>query len=389
MSVYRPKGRQEYIYDFWLDGHRFHGPAGRERREALKVETKAKAAARILVKEQAAAPAKVDGPLTLRLAVGRYWAEWGQYQKNAKDLWRDFKRLIAYFGPDKPMAEITDDDVARFVAWRRGHHVARRFKRADDKRAGVTPLITPAQVNRTTTEMLRRLFVRARKKWKIRYDSEPNWSEHFLPEPEERVRELRTEEDSALAAKIDPDYEALRRFSLASGLRRNESLLRWPQIDLGAGRIARPGKGGRQVFLPITAQMREILLSRQGHHPEFVFTYVCSRPSKSPVRVRGERYPITAEGLKTHWRRRRAAAGVKDFRWHDNRHDFGTKLLRATGNLKLVQRGLNHRNITTTGKYAHVLDDDLRLGMESMSQDRSAKSQQKVPTIEKRKRIQR
>ena len=52
-------------------------------------------------------------------------------------------------------------------------------------------------------------------------------------------------------------------------------------------------------------------------------------------RVRGERYPITPHGLKTHWRRRRARAGVSGFRWHHNRHDFATELLRATGNLKL------------------------------------------------------
>src|SRR5260370_786454 len=80
--------------------------------------------------------------------------------------------------------------------------------------------------------------------------------------------------------------------------------------------------------------------------------------------------PITAEGLNTHWRRRRAAAGVKDFRWHDNRHTFATQLLRETGNLKLVQRGMNHRSMTTTGKYAHVLDEDLLAGMEAASRNR-------------------
>jgi site-specific recombinase XerD len=89
------------------------------------------------------------------------------------------------------------------------------------------------------------------------------------------------------------------------------------------------------------------------------------------------------QGLKTHWRRRRALAGVKDFRWHDNRHDFGTKLLRATKNLKLVMRGLNHAKITTTVKYAHVLDDELRAGMEAMAQkpveQSQPKSQQRKP----------
>jgi Phage integrase family len=355
MSIHKPKGRPFWLYDFWIDNHRFFGTTGqRTKAEAREVENAAKDRARAWLKIQVAT---ADGPLTLDIAIGRYWTEHGQRQKNATDLWRDF------------------DDVAKLVAWRRGHH------RRDDPTA---PLITSAQVNRSTTEMLRRLFVRARKKWKVRFDSEPDWGEHLLAEPAERVRELRDDEDVALAAVMDPDYEALRRFSLASGLRQAESLLRWSQVDLAAGRIATIGKGGRPVFLPITSEMDAILVSRRGHHEVFVFTYVAKAAGKRPgaLRERGARYPITVQGLKTHWRRRRALAGVNDFRWHDNRHDFGTKLLRATKNLKLVMRGLNHANITTTVKYAHVLDDELRAGMEAMARQSDENSQ---PNSQRRK----
>ena len=58
--------------------------------------------------------------------------------------------------------------------------------------------------------------------------------------------------------------------------------------------------------------------------------------------MRGQRYPLTINGAKSAWQRMRRKAGVKDFRFHDFRHDFGTKLLRETGNLKLVQKALNH-----------------------------------------------
>ena len=61
----------------------------------------------------------------------------------------------------------------------------------------------------------------------------------------------------------------------------------------------------------------------------------------------------------------RAKAGVKDFRFHDYRHDFGTKLLRETGNLKLVQKALNHRDIKSTLRYAHVLDEDVATAVEA------------------------
>src|SRR5262249_33781099 len=67
----------------------------------------------------------------------------------------------------------------------------------------------------------------------------------------------------------------------------------------------------------------------------------------------------TESGVKTRWRRMKRKAGITDFRPHDFRHDFGTKLLRQTGNLKLVSRAMNHASVTTTAKYAHVADQDV------------------------------
>ena len=67
----------------------------------------------------------------------------------------------------------------------------------------------------------------------------------------------------------------------------------------------------------------------------------------------------------------RAKAGVKGFRFHDFRHDLATKLLRNTGNLKLVQKALNHRNITSTLRYAHVLDEDVAAAVECVAKSRT------------------
>lgn len=370
MSVYKDKRSPFYQYDFWRGGYRFFGSTGkRSQREAQQIEDQKKEEARDRVKKLKAAK---DGPLTLDFAAGRYWSEWGQHQSNAKDLKRDIARLIDYFGKDRLLADITDDEVAKLVAWRRGH---RRWGRPKER------LITPSQVNRSTTEVLQRIFMRARKVWRKPVEIEPDWNQHLLAEPVERVRELRVDEDSALAGKLDPDYEALRQFSLASGLRQSESLLRWSQVDFAGRAIVRTGKGGRPIRLPMTARMREILMGRSGHHQIFVFTYQAKRAGRK--RARGQRMPITQSGLKTHWRRRRVKAGVSNFRWHDNRHDFATKLLRSTGNLKMVQRGLNHARIETTAKYAHVLDEDLRAGMESADEARSGKSRNASRTEKK------
>jgi integrase len=66
----------------------------------------------------------------------------------------------------------------------------------------------------------------------------------------------------------------------------------------------------------------------------------------------------------------RVKAGVTDFRFHDYRHDFGTKLLRDSGNLKLVQKAMNHRDIKSTLRYAHVLDEDVASAVEAVAKSR-------------------
>ncbi|WP_430523398.1 tyrosine-type recombinase/integrase [Rhizobium binxianense] len=80
-------------------------------------------------------------------------------------------------------------------------------------------------------------------------------------------------------------------------------------------------------------------------------------------------------GGQSQWRRGRSRSGVQDFRLHDCRHDRATKLLRETRNLKLVQRVLNHANITTTVKYAHVMDEEVATALE-----RNAKSRNQPPS---------
>jgi integrase len=117
-------------------------------------------------------------------------------------------------------------------------------------------------------------------------------------------------------------------------------------------------------------------------HPEFVFTYVCARTWGD--KIKGQRYPITPEGAKTEWRRHRARSGVNDFRCHDIRHDVATKLLRETGNMKLVQKALNHSNIATTARYAGVMDDDVAAALERVTKSR--KSPQNTPRPARRMR---
>jgi integrase len=349
MSVFRDARSPYWRFDFWCRGHRFFGSTKcTNRREAERVEAAEREKARRHVAQVQAARTS----MRLDDVAGRYWQEIGQHHAGADNTERQISYLIDYFGKDKLLTEITGDDVAKLVAWRRGHRT----------RSGT--LISPFTVN-DCTEQLKKLFTRA-KTWGVCFDREPQWRKFWLAEPQERVRELMGDEGERLEAATRDDYAPFFAFVRASGLRLDECVtLSWSEVDWNARQIRKSGKGGKLVTVPITETIREILWPLRGHHPEHVFTYVAQRTRDG--RVRGERHPLTYHGVKIAWRRLRKRAGVTGFRFHDYRHDFGTKLLRETGNLKLVQKALNHRDIKTTLRYAHVLDTEVSEAMERVA----------------------
>jgi integrase len=363
MSVYKHKDSPFYHYDFQFKGNRFHGSTGcTSKREAEAFERNERDQAKRQVRSGGAKPST-----QLDYVAGRYWEEIGKHHVGADTTWRDIERLVKYFGESKLLTEILNDDVAKLVAWRRGHRVTRHGK--GRKNAAAAPFIANATTNRSTTEVLKKLFTRA-KAWGIQFEQEPDWKRHWLKEPQERVRELHGGEADRLDDATRDDYRPILEFASASGLRLNECLLRWPEVNWDARKIERRGKGDKRVTVPITDTIREILWPLRGHHADRVFTYIARRTRKAQKLVKGERYPITYSGLKSAWKRIRADANVSDFRFHDYRHDFATKLLRETRNLKLVQKALNHADIKSTTKYAHVVDDEVRAGLDAMQKSR-------------------
>ncbi|MQW00679.1 tyrosine-type recombinase/integrase [Sinorhizobium medicae] len=380
MSVYKPKNSPYYHFDFQVAGVRYHGStetANRREAEAReKIERdKAKAAAK-------ASKNASGGPLTIAVATGRYWSEVGERHANSETTWTDINRLVDYFGPTKLLSDISDDDVAKLVQWRRAQHAWGREQTKDEN---PMRLVSAATVNRSTTLVLKKIFTRAKRTWKYDFPIEPSWRDHWLQEPKERVRELKATEGAAIELATRSDYQPIFDFVRATGLRLEECILRWSEVDWQTGWITKTGKGGRMVKTAITSTVRDILLPLRGHHPEFVFTYQAARTRTGKAsykgdgegRKTGDRYPITYSGLKTQWKRIRAKAKVEDFRFHDFRHDLATKLLRKTGNLKTVQKALSHADIKTTTRYAHVLDEEVAEALESLSRSKRAQRKNK------------
>lgn len=366
MSLYRPGKSPFYHYDFWVDGRRFLGSTKKKsRRDAQAVEDARREQAKIEIAAARHAEAQFKGraPLVLDVAAGRWWIERGQHRADSDDCWQAIVGMLAFFGKDKQLGDITDSDVARWVATVRGQTVWGKKKLKDGRNA---PTLSPARVNRLTVDALRRIYGRARRSWKMVYANEPDWGEHRLPEPDERVRELSMEEQRAIDASARPGYGHLYRFARLSALRLETCLIPKSAVRWDLGCIEIKGKGGKFNRVPMSEPIRDVLAEVWDDHPDWVFTYIAEVTRDG--RVAGKRYPITTSGLSTEWKRTRLRAAktvptVLTFRFHDNRHTAATRILRSSKNLKIAQRLLNHARISTTAKYAHVLDDEVLRAM--------------------------
>ena len=376
MSVYKRPGSETWSYDFRLRGHRFSGSTGAtSRREAERAQARAREAAREKLDREKAGTA---APMTVEVATSRYWLEVGQHHRGGgadNTLW-SLDWLKENIGPQRLILDIDDAVVAELVAKRRGEPIRSGQNRKKRTPAAAPRLVAAATVNRSVTEPLRKVLNRARRTWKQAV-AEVSWRDHMLREPKERVREMKAEEESRLFATMRPDYHPVIRFVLLTGLRLDEVWkLRWQDIDWGSRRITVHGKGAKIDTIPMAPDVRELLWSLQGHHDDAVFTYVVARTTTHPVtkvrRLKGERRPLTRSGLQTAFRRAMPGAKIENFSFHDNRHTAATRLLRAGGNLKVVQRLLRHEQITTTTKYAHVTDVDVMEAMQRAAEHAKA-----------------
>ena len=118
MSVYKSAKSPYWQYDFAIGGHRFFGSTkATSKRAAQKVET----AERERAKAHVAAISAAKTSLRLDDVAGRYFQEVGQHHVRADNTWRLLSLLLDFFAKDMLITDITDDDVIKLVAWRRGH----------------------------------------------------------------------------------------------------------------------------------------------------------------------------------------------------------------------------------------------------------------------------
>jgi integrase len=334
---FKPKNTKFYHYDFQIRGRRFHGSCGTEDYEEAKA---IEAEARVKAKSSQ----QTHGIYTLSEALGTYWTDICSHQSSAETARSQGAKILEILDPKTQINTLKNNEIMRFV----------QLRRAD---------VSNATVNRQLQFLGRALRHMAKF-----YDAQIpalDLKAAETKEPQERIRELTMAEQSQLFAELRTDLQPLVKFALMTGARQATITgLRWTDIDLDRNRILFRLKGGKLINFPMNGEIRALLSalpkSNTIAHRSYVFTYL----SADEV----ERRPIPKNShLWEDFRQATTDAGIENFRFHDLRHTFATRMLRTTGNLKLVSRLLGHSSIETTTRYAHVLDDDMANAMDEFS----------------------
>ena len=141
--------------------------------------------------------------------------------------------------------------------------------------------------------------------------------------------------------------------SLNTGLRQGE-LFNLDWSDVVADTIhfrAATAKSAKSRHVPLNLEARTVLAGWRAHMQTEGFV--------SPGRGGGR-----LDNVRKAWASVLDAAELLDFRWHDMRHHFASKLVMAGAPLNTVRKLLGHADLKMTLRYAHLAPDHTRAAVE-------------------------
>ena len=245
-------------------------------------------------------------------------------------------RLKKHFS-GQPLSEITRQEVERF-------------------RVVLAKELAHATVNRHMA-LLKNLFSKAIAWGKANHNPVKGIAQF---KETHRVRYLTDEEEERLSSVFPLKYWPWAEVALHTGLRRSEQFgLLWEQVNFQTRVISIPmsmSKNGEMRHIPMNDRVVEILQDLPSRlKSQWVFA--CSN-GKTPMNARNFVQRIFLPLVRK--------AGIKDFRWHDLRHTFASRLVMAGEDIRTVQELMGHKTITMTMKYSHLSPKHLMKAVQSL-----------------------
>ncbi|QJY36942.1 site-specific integrase [Vibrio europaeus] len=258
----------------------------------------------------------------------------------------------------KPLAEVNAWDIQKWVTERR--------------KLGRSPATVSYAVNRLKAAFNRAVeweWIESHNLNKVKLVREENTRVRYLSETEERtlMRSLRNRDEQIRAQRrsgnrhrqernqgLYPTFDNVRFVdyleplvitAINTGLRRGELLaLKWGDIDFEQQYLsvrAQNAKAKKSRNIPLNDTVLEVLESwqLQNKKREYVFA------SRSDVPIKD---------IKKPWLRVLQEAKITDFRFHDLRHHFASKLVMVGVDLNTVRELLGHSDLKMTLRYAHL-----------------------------------
>lgn len=138
--------------------------------------------------------------------------------------------------------------------------------------------------------------------------------------------------------------------ALNTGMRRGEILgLRWEHLNMDAAMLtvtAGNAKSSKARHIPLNAEALAVLTRWGKQHGTDGLVF----PGVGGARM---------SHVSTSWDSLTVAAKLEDFRFHDLRHDFASKLVMAGVDLNTVRELLGHADLKMTLRYAHLAPQKL------------------------------
>jgi integrase len=290
--------------------------------------------------------------LTFSQLADFYWERDGRKLKSADTLKYRLEGLKAHFA-DRAPGDIRAGDIEDFLA---GLEQPGRFQ----KRHATVRERQPSTINRWRA-LLRRVF-----SWAVENDyldrtpfNKPGVRASLVkarPENDSRDRRLSDSEFRRLMATAGPRLKPLIVVALYTGMRRGEMLkLTWSDLDAHPGWIrlrSRTTKSGRPRILPIHPDVQAVF--------DFLRTDAMGQPKPSAAPVFSNEVGEPVRNFREAWSGALKRAGIIGFRWHDLRHEFGSRNLECGASIIHVRDLLGHSDVKMTQRYLNLTDDNLR-----------------------------
>jgi len=328
MAIFQ-KGKDWYI-DYYHRGRRKRKKIGHSKKLALQVLQ----------------------DVQLKIAKGEYL---GIYDEKKIPFEEYAKQYLAFSKANKAWSTYQRRDrfsIDNLVSFLKGKYLFEITPEMIEKyKVGRLEKVTPASVNRELA-CFKHMYTKAIEWGYVK--SNPAKGVKRLKEPPGRLRYLKPEEAEALLKACADHVRPIVVTALNTGMRRSEILnLKWHQVDLKNRNImVINAKNNESRVIPINQTLyKELFILSQKAKGEYLFSDLNGHPF-------GDVKKSFASAMKR--------AKIKDFRFHDLRHTFGSHLVMQGVDLRTVQQVMGHKDIKMTMRYSHLSSEHVQEAMEKL-----------------------